>query len=173
MTVWAAGSRSATAARIAAVLPVPSLNLERSADSLLWPFPVLLPGGPGRRSAVGAAARRPCRSSCPAGTPEPGQGPVDADAFRFQRAAELAGQVADAADQPFGSGQLVSSLGVQEPADRGEDRRFGVDQLADQGEHLGGMAGRPGADRDLGFAVLAPVLVSVAGGVLVVVAVAV
>jgi len=53
-----------------------------------------------------------CRSSCPAGALEPGQDAVDADAFRFQRAAELAGQVADAADQPFSSGQLVSSLGV-------------------------------------------------------------
>src|SRR6266567_2988958 len=31
--------RSETAERIATVLPVPSLNLERSADSLLWPFP--------------------------------------------------------------------------------------------------------------------------------------
>jgi hypothetical protein len=35
------------------------------------------------------------------------------------------------------------------------------------------MAGRPGADRDPGFAVLVPVLVFAAGGVLVVVAVAV
>ena len=71
------------------------------------------------------------------------------------------------------AGSWSALLGVQEPADHGEDRRFGVDQLADQGEHLGGMADRPGADRDLGFAVLVPVLVSVVGGVLVVVAVAV